>query len=242
MIIMLFMAITSTGAAECVAVSSLVAYDVFRKYVDPGASGARVLLVSRATIVSFGLAMGGFACVLEQAGLTLNWVARSTPESPATPPPSQKLHTFCSHLLFTPSLVLFTPQVYNFMGIIIGGAVVPVAYLLTWCPTPAWRCSCAHRPNLSTHSPLPRRGASAAGAVAGAWAGQLSGIVAWLSVAAAMPGGVSVTTTDKLEAQLAGNIASIGVSGVVCTVISLLRPQAREAQWLTRPRIAPSTA
>jgi Na+/proline symporter len=31
-VIMLFMAITSTGSAECIAVSSLVAYDIYRKY------------------------------------------------------------------------------------------------------------------------------------------------------------------------------------------------------------------
>merc|ERR1711939_870093 len=32
-IIMLFMAITSTGSAECIAVSSLVTYDIYRKYI-----------------------------------------------------------------------------------------------------------------------------------------------------------------------------------------------------------------
>lgn len=34
-LIMLFMAIVSTGSAESIAVSSLVAYDVYREYFNP---------------------------------------------------------------------------------------------------------------------------------------------------------------------------------------------------------------
>ena len=37
--IMLFMAIVSTGSAESIATSSLVAYDIYRKYFNPKASG-----------------------------------------------------------------------------------------------------------------------------------------------------------------------------------------------------------
>lgn len=37
---MLFMAVTSAGSAELVAVSSLVTYDLYRTYINPKATGA----------------------------------------------------------------------------------------------------------------------------------------------------------------------------------------------------------
>lgn len=73
-LIMLFMAIVSTGSAESIAVSSLVAYDVYREYVNPEATGGQILFVSRVCIVVFGLVMGAFAIVLAEIGLNLGWV------------------------------------------------------------------------------------------------------------------------------------------------------------------------
>lgn len=60
-LVMLFMAIVSTGSAESIAVSSLVAYDIYREYINPEATGKQILFVSRVTIVVFGIFMGGFA-------------------------------------------------------------------------------------------------------------------------------------------------------------------------------------
>lgn len=73
-LIMLFMAIVSTGAAESVAISSLVAYDIYREYINPEATGEQILFVSRVTIVVFGLFMGCFAILLNELGLDLGWV------------------------------------------------------------------------------------------------------------------------------------------------------------------------
>jgi len=57
---MLFMAITSTGSAESIAVSSLVAYDIYKVYINPKATGSQILLVSRVIVVVFGLTMSAF--------------------------------------------------------------------------------------------------------------------------------------------------------------------------------------
>jgi urea-proton symporter len=73
-LIMLFMAIVSTGAAESIAISSLVSYDIYRQYINPEATGAQILFVSRLTIVIFGLFMGCFAILLNEIGLNLGWV------------------------------------------------------------------------------------------------------------------------------------------------------------------------
>ena len=71
---MLFMAVTSAGSAELIAVSSLITYDVYRTYKNPNATGKQLLRVSRATIVGFGLGMGGLAVVLLGLGLSLGFV------------------------------------------------------------------------------------------------------------------------------------------------------------------------
>jgi MFS family permease len=71
---MLFMAVTSAGSAELIAVSSLVTYDIYRTYKNPNASGKQLVKVSRATIVGFGLGMGGLAVLLLSMGLSLGFV------------------------------------------------------------------------------------------------------------------------------------------------------------------------
>ena len=71
---MLFMAVTSAGSAELIAVSSLITYDIYRTYKNPDASGKQLVKVSRATIVGFGLGMGGLAVLLLGLGLSLGFV------------------------------------------------------------------------------------------------------------------------------------------------------------------------
>jgi SSS family transporter len=73
-LIMLFMAIVSTGSAESIAVSSLVAYDIYREYINPEATGKQILWVSRVVILVFGVFMGLFAIALNAMGLNLGWV------------------------------------------------------------------------------------------------------------------------------------------------------------------------
>lgn len=71
---MLFMAVTSAGSAELIAVSSLITYDIYRTYKNPNASGKQLVKISRITIVGFGLGMGGLAIVLLSMGLSLGFV------------------------------------------------------------------------------------------------------------------------------------------------------------------------
>jgi Na+/proline symporter len=71
---MLFMAITSTGSAEGIAVSSLIVYDVYRAYINPKCTGRQALILSRVVIVVFGLCMGALGVALNHMGLNLGWV------------------------------------------------------------------------------------------------------------------------------------------------------------------------
>ena len=73
-LVMLFMAVTSAGSAELIAVSSLLTYDIYRTYKNPNATGKQLLKVSRVVIVAFGLGMGALAVVLLGMGLSLGFV------------------------------------------------------------------------------------------------------------------------------------------------------------------------
>lgn len=44
-VILVFMAVTSSGSAEFVAVSSLVSYDIYQTYINPNANGKKVCLL-----------------------------------------------------------------------------------------------------------------------------------------------------------------------------------------------------
>merc|ERR1719216_608760 len=73
-LIQLFMAVTSTGSAELIAVSSLVTYDIYGVYINPDPTGDELLFVSRVGVVVFGLAMGVLGVILNAIGLNLGWV------------------------------------------------------------------------------------------------------------------------------------------------------------------------
>lgn len=71
---MLFMAVTSAGSSELIAVSSLCTYDVYRTYINPDATGKQILKVSRGVILGFGCFMGVLAVILNKAGVSLGWM------------------------------------------------------------------------------------------------------------------------------------------------------------------------
>lgn len=83
-LIMLFMAIVSTGSAESIAVSSLVSYDIYREYMNPEATGAQILFVSRVVIVAYGLIMGAFAIILQTIGKSKTATHELYAEKPPT--------------------------------------------------------------------------------------------------------------------------------------------------------------
>ncbi|KAF2845566.1 hypothetical protein T440DRAFT_544027 [Plenodomus tracheiphilus IPT5] len=73
LLVLIFMAITSTVSSSVIAVSSILSLDVFRTYVDPKASDRKTLSISHWGVVLHGCFMAGFAIMLEYAGATNNW-------------------------------------------------------------------------------------------------------------------------------------------------------------------------
>jgi len=90
---------------------------------------------------------------------------------------------------------------YTFMGVILGSAVVPIALCVTWSKANKWGC------------------------IGGSIAGFFAGLIAWLVTTSTLNGGaVNVITSGGDYEMLAGNLASIGVGGIIATVSSLVWP------------------
>ncbi|KAJ3000704.1 hypothetical protein NUW54_g6748 [Trametes sanguinea] len=162
LLIVLFLAVTSATSAELIAVSSILTYDVYKKYFNPKATEAQILKVSHAMVAVFAIVMGLLGLIFFYIGISMGWL-------------------------------------YEFMGVVLGSAVVPIAMCITWKKANKW------------------------GSIAGAIIGFCTGVIAWLVTTSSLNDGVlSVTTTGGDLEMLAGNLASIGVGGIVTVVTSLI--------------------
>ncbi|KAF9027761.1 solute symporter family transporter [Hymenopellis radicata] len=74
LLIVLFLAVTSAASAELVAVSSILTYDVYKRYFNPHASEKQILWVSHAGVVGFGLFMGVLGVIFYEIGISLSWL------------------------------------------------------------------------------------------------------------------------------------------------------------------------
>ncbi|XP_010278802.1 PREDICTED: urea-proton symporter DUR3-like [Nelumbo nucifera] len=171
---MLFMAVTSAGSAELIAVSSLCTYDIYRTYINPNATGKQILKFSRGVILGFGCFMGVLAVVLNKAGVSLGWM-------------------------------------YLAMGVFIGSAVLPIAFMLLW------------------------EKANSKGAIIGTIVGCIVGVITWLSVTSIQYGRVNLDTTGRNAPMLAGNLVSILTGGAIHAIFSFLWPQ--NYDWETTKQI-----
>lgn len=73
LLVLIFMALTSTISSSVIAVSSIISMDFFRTYINPKASDKKTLQVSHLGVVGHGIFMAGFALMLNYAGATNNW-------------------------------------------------------------------------------------------------------------------------------------------------------------------------
>ncbi|KAE8211314.1 hypothetical protein CF327_g4914 [Tilletia walkeri] len=72
-VIVIFMAVTSTTSAQLVAVSSIISSDVYHTYIRPDAREKDVINVSRWACVGFAIFSAGFSTMLYEIGLSLTW-------------------------------------------------------------------------------------------------------------------------------------------------------------------------
>jgi len=74
MLILLFMAVTSSTSAELIAVSSLLTFDVYKTYIKPDSTSAKLVQISHYGIVIYALVLATFCCILNVVGLNLTWL------------------------------------------------------------------------------------------------------------------------------------------------------------------------
>lgn len=86
------------------------------------------------------------------------------------------------------------------MGLIIGGAVFPAAFTITW------------------------KGQTKAGAISGCIVGLIAGIAAWLAEAKVHFGELTVASTGASYPTLAGNMAALFTGLIVTVVVSYIKP------------------
>ncbi|KZT18743.1 urea transporter [Neolentinus lepideus HHB14362 ss-1] len=165
LLVLLFLAVTSATSAELIAVSSILTYDVYKKYFNPRANEQQILRMNHLMVGFFAIVMGLAGTIFYYIGVSMGWL-------------------------------------YTFMGVILGSAVVPIALCITWRKANKWGC------------------------IAGALIGFALGVIAWLVTTSTLNGSViNVTTTGGDYEMLAGNLASIGVGGIIAVITSLIWPE-----------------
>ncbi|OGE49586.1 hypothetical protein PENARI_c020G11493 [Penicillium arizonense] len=163
MLILLFMAVTSSTSAELIAVSSLLTFDIYKTYFRPNTSSEALVRVSHWGIVLYAIVLSVFCCILNAAGISLTWVL-------------------------------------TVLGVIVGGAALPVGMILLWEPM------------------------STVAAVAAPWIGFVCGITVWFVTAYKRSGTINVATTGETTNALAGNLASFGVGFIMAVVLTFVFP------------------
>lgn len=113
-LLLIFMAVTSAMSAELIAVSGIVTYDIYKGYINPYASGARLIGVSHTSCVVYAFALAGFSTALHYIGISMvcHILCASTPRRLRTNQPQGYL--------------------YLLMGVIVSSAVLPTALTLLW--------------------------------------------------------------------------------------------------------------
>lgn len=164
MLLLLFMAVTSSTSAELIAVSSLLTFDVYKTYIRPETSSAKLVTISHYGIGIYSVVLAAFCCILNAVGVNLTWLL-------------------------------------TVLGIIVGGAAVPVGLVLLWdrMSTPA-----------TVFTP---------------YIALSFGLISWFVTAQKRSGGISIETTGDTTNAVAGNVTSCAGGAVVAIILSLLFPQ-----------------
>ncbi|KAJ5584612.1 uncharacterized protein N7459_004412 [Penicillium hispanicum] len=164
MLILLFMAVTSSTSAELIAVSSLLTFDVYKTYFRPKTDSETLVKVSHWAIALYAVVLAAFCCILNAAGISLTWVL-------------------------------------TVLGVIVGGAALPVGMILLWEPM------------------------STVAAISAPWIGFSCGVVVWFVTAWKRDGSINVATTGDTTNALAGNLASFGMGFVMAVILSFVFPK-----------------
>jgi Na+/proline symporter len=72
-LLMTFMAVTSTLSAQVIAVSSILSFDVYREYFNKTATDRDLIRSSHFGVIFFAAFSAGFSTMLHYVGIDLGW-------------------------------------------------------------------------------------------------------------------------------------------------------------------------
>lgn len=78
-LLVIYLAVTSTVLAQLISVSLIVLFDIFKKYFRPEADNKQMIWVLHVTVILFGLFAAGFSCMLHYVGTDMTWLGYFTP-------------------------------------------------------------------------------------------------------------------------------------------------------------------
>ncbi|KAH9995873.1 Sodium:solute symporter family-domain-containing protein [Xylariaceae sp. FL0662B] len=77
MLLLLFMAVTSTVSSSMIAVSSILSFDIYRTYINPKATDQQTVRASHLGVVFHGVLIAGITLGLNYGGANINWLSYS---------------------------------------------------------------------------------------------------------------------------------------------------------------------
>ncbi|KAH0826323.1 urea transporter [Lanmaoa asiatica] len=118
LLVVLFLAVTSATSAELIAVSSVLTYDVYVRYINPRATEQQILRMSHLGVVIFALVMGIAGTIFYYIGVSMGW-----------------LYTFMGVILgsgVVPIALCITWSKANRLGCIAGSLIGFIAGVAVW--------------------------------------------------------------------------------------------------------------
>jgi hypothetical protein len=193
----------STGSAECIAVSSLMSYDVYRTYINPAATGSQILFVSRVFVFVWAIVMGVASVILYEMKIGLGCAClRATGHRLRTERSLRQLVCLAPSRLLDRRALVRVAGVYNFMAIALGSAVCPIA------------CS------------IYTDKLNATFAILAAVVGNVCAVVVWISYASTIDadGDFVNNSLGYLYSQLWGGLTALVSSFLICVFGCVVAP------------------
>ncbi|EGW32585.1 urea transport protein [Spathaspora passalidarum NRRL Y-27907] len=73
LLLIIYLAVTSTVSAQMVSVSSILSFDIYKKYIHPSAQNKSMIRVSHYGCVIFGIGCAAFSVMLHYVGVNMTW-------------------------------------------------------------------------------------------------------------------------------------------------------------------------
>lgn len=134
-IIMVFLSVISSFSGELIATSTLISYDIYKKYIDRKATPKKVLIVSQIAVFFWALFAGLIASIFHKVGINLGWLFYF-------------LGTSTCSVVF-PVTLTFTWKKLNKTGAIVGSLGGMASALIMWLVVCKYRTGSINVVNLS---------------------------------------------------------------------------------------------